>query len=205
MDPNPNPNEIVYYQLFNLFSIHEKVNAVTDEIRDGCTKRRLYILAYFLLSLTLNEVPYFSAQSANPTSPEDFNIVSLGYLSLLFYDLSTNLDQLILRFLIKVKFLGNLVNEYGFNNILSYNWFYRLKVPFMLRTHLLAKAIIFTVNFCLFYSHYSDLNKRIEESNKLRVQDSLVAKIQSLFRDSNGTGSDLPSITEDLAETGNCY
>lgn len=165
----------------------EEVNAVTDEINDDCTKRRFYILAYFMASLVINEMSYFSSADKKH---EDFNIISLGYLLLLFYDLTANLDQLILRFLIKVKYLGNLVSEYGFNNILSYNWFYRLKVPFLLRAHFLAKALIFTCNFVLFYNYYFALNEQIEELNRNKRHDSLVSYFQSMFLKSTETSSE---------------
>lgn len=162
----------------------EEVNAVMEEITDDCTKRRFYILAYFMASLVINEMSYFSSADKKH---EDFNIISLGYLLLLFYDLTANLDQLILRFLIKVKYLGNLVSEYGFNNILSYNWFYRLKVPSLLRAHFLAKAIVFTCNFVLFYNYYFALNEQIEEVNRSKRHDSLVSYVQAMFLKSNET------------------
>lgn len=168
----------------------EGQNSVQDEIKSATTKRRIFILFYFMLSLVINEITYFSAPKDYYTSEnkhEDFNIVSLGYLTLLFYDLILNMDQLILRFLIKAKYLGNLISEFGFNNILSYNWFYRLRVPFMLRLYFVFKCIVFTLQFVIYYNYYFQLNTDTEFLNINKQNTSLVSYLRSFFQEEDSS------------------
>lgn len=98
-------------------------------------KRALYIIAYASASFYLNEIPNLVKLEAdehqvqeieNDTRP--LNIMSLGYLLLLTYDLANNFEQILLRILIQLKILGRLISQYGLNNFLSFNWFERLKV-----------------------------------------------------------------------------
>ena len=100
-------------------------------------KRALYIMAYSTSSFYLNEMPYLVKQRSNQQeqqkypdedSPVVLNIMSLGYLLLLTYDLACNFEQILLRILIQLKLLGRLISQYGLNNFLSFNWFERLKV-----------------------------------------------------------------------------
>lgn len=89
-------------------------------------------------SFYLNEMPYLVKrtqdqqleQKANyaDEEPQIMNIMSLGYLLLLTYDLASNFEQILLRVLIQLKLLGRLISQYGLNNFLSFNWFERLKV-----------------------------------------------------------------------------
>ena len=114
--------------------------------------RRLYILAYFALALFVNEW----LDSRPP-----YNIVSLGYLLLLTYDLSSAMDQIILRLLVQAKRLRKLVASYGFNEFLSHNWFKRLRVPHTLRVYLLVKCVSFALKFALFRHSYAQLDAKM--------------------------------------------
>ncbi len=164
---------------------------VEQEINKAITRRRIYIIFYTMLALILNERSFFSEIKESYNKDKvNLNIISLGYLTMLFYDLTINMDQLLLRLLIKLKYLGNLVNEVGFNNILSFNWFERLRVPYLLRCYFILKMSYFTLNFIFFNSYYFKLDQIIESKNKGN-DNSMFDYIQSLFKtpETNNYGS----------------
>lgn len=101
-------------------------------------KRVIYIMTYSTTSFYLNEIPNLVNSldtTVNEVGDKDMrplNIMSLGYLLLLTYDLAHNFEQILLRILIQLKLLGRLISQYGLNNFLSFNWFERLKVNYFL-------------------------------------------------------------------------
>lgn len=137
-------------------------------------KRRIFILAYSVLSLIINETPFFV-----DTSQERLNIISLGYLLLLGYDLGINLDQMLFRFLLEIKLLGRNISQFGLNNFISFNWFERLRIPFILRVYFLIKVAIFTINFLLYLNYYIDLENKISNQANNETK-SLFSSIYSL-------------------------
>jgi len=141
-----------------------------DEILAVVRRRRMYLLLVFLLGLLFNEIMSKSA-----------NIISMGCLIIFSVDVITNLDQLTLRLLIKIKYLGNLVNEFGFNNLITFNWFQRLQVPHMLRMFFLFKCCVFTLNFALFYPDYVRLDYEIELQNSIKQNNSLYDYFRAFF------------------------
>jgi hypothetical protein len=114
------------------------------------------------------------------------NIMSLGYLVLLTYDLSVNLDQILLRILIQTRILSNMISEYGLNNILSFNWFERLRVPYILRLYFVLKCVWFTGSFVIFFNQYFDHNIRLNHENSTENY-SLFNWIKSWLLLENGT------------------
>ena len=162
-------------------------------------KRIIFIALYTLLSFYVNELSSSSNQNinsefiegyelvkliqksgSNSATLEYFNIISLGYLSLLTYDLSFNLDQLLLRLVIKLRNLGNAITQYGVNNLLSFNWFVRLRVPFVLRVYFGLKLAYFTLNFLLYSEYYFNLNVKLQTQTYTENY-SLFATIYSFF------------------------
>lgn len=163
---------------------------INNEIKQSLIYRRMYTFLYFTLSVIFNEFYFFYDNSVDRNNPQqDFNFISIGYLLLFFYDMYSNIDQLILRFLIKVKYLGNLINEYGINNILSFNWFDRLRVPFMLRSFFIFKCLVFAINFFLHYKYYFDLDQKTETNAVKEEKKSLVFYVSSLFKDTNNSSA----------------
>lgn len=99
----------------------------------NANKRALYIITYSIVSFYVNEIPNLvnlsdRSQHGSDEDMQPLNIISLGYLLLLTYDLAHNFEQIMLRILIQLKLLGRLISQYGLNNFLSFNWFERLKV-----------------------------------------------------------------------------
>jgi hypothetical protein len=140
-------------------------------------KRRIYILSYFTLSLFLNEF----MQQEDGHHQEYFNIISLGYLGLFFYDLSTNLDQMLLRLIVKCKVLLRFLNQYGIIHFISYNWFDRLKIPFLLRIYFLFRTYLFTLNFLCYYEFYLSFNNKLSEQTLSDLDGSLFYSLKRIF------------------------
>ena len=173
-DPN-NPEALT--TLLDSFLNHETservvetTNATPDETEPVDRKsksraRRYFILAYAALSIALNETLVFAGDEASqrdePPVQQRLNIMMLGFLVLLVYDLSSNLDQMLLRFLLQLRCLCRYVSQYGLNNLFTFNWFYRLRVPFLLRLYFFLKCIVFSVHFLFFYEYHFNLNKRL--------------------------------------------
>jgi hypothetical protein len=132
-------------------------------------KRRIFIITYSVLSIVFNEIPqHLFVSEKSDESEQDkrpFNIMSLGYLLLLTYDLGVNMDQMLLRSLIKLKILSRLVSQYGLHNFLSFNWFQRLRVPFLLRVYFLVRTYIFTLNFIFYYGFYAEFDAKLAAQN----------------------------------------
>jgi len=156
-------------------------NLAQQEIAAAMSKRRLYILFYSCCSFAVNDFYSCFYHKQEFGEPEIYNIMSLGYLALLFYDLSNNFDQLFLRLLINLKYIGNLINEFGFNNLLSYNWFDRLRVPFVMRVYFAFKCLIFTLSFLTFHQYYVEMDKLIENQNT-SDESALFSYIQMLVK-----------------------
>ena len=135
------------HELRTVYDFDSIISAILSLFRFLNThKRALYIISYSIASFYLNEIPILENHNQNlPEKP--LNIMSLGYLFLLTYDLANNFEQILLRVLIQLKLLGRLINQYGLNNFLSFNWFERLKVPYFLRLYFFLKLAVFTVNF----------------------------------------------------------
>lgn len=144
----------------------ERSTREMDQIRNKYSLdmfiRRCYIIIYCWLALMLNETSYLVVK--DPNEPP-FNIISLGYLTMFTYDLTVNLDQLLLRFLIKVRIMRRLITQWGLQNLISFNWFERLKVPHLLRMYFLFKCVYFTINFVLNYDYYYELNESFRTMN----------------------------------------
>ncbi len=150
--------------------------------------RRCYIIVYCWLALMLNETSYLVVK--DPNEPP-FNIISLGYLTMFTYDLTVNLDQLLLRFLIKVRIMRRLITQWGLRNLISFNWFERLKVPHLLRMYFLFKCIYFTVNFVLNYDYYYKLNdsfRTMNSSDKFSIY-SIISSFFNTTSSSSGNKS----------------
>lgn len=149
-------------------------------------KRSLYIVFYSTCSFVLNELKYFKILTdEEEDAKKQLNIMSLGYLLLLTYDLASNFEQIILRLLIQLKLLGRLISQYGLNNFLSFNWFERLKVPYFLRLYFLLKFVLFTVNFLQYKSFYVNLNQILISQN-FTENHSLYNTLVSFFRKFSG-------------------
>ena len=158
--------------------------------------RSLYIVVYSLVSYGMNETSLFS--SVTPLAPgEYFNIVSLGYLLLLTFDLSLNADQLAMRLLIKVRLLTLLFDEHGLNNMIGFNWFLKARLPYLLRCYFGFKWLAFTLKFVTYYGYYVALDEQMRHDTNTE-NFSLFAQVYSLFveepqqqqqqlRDMNGT------------------
>jgi hypothetical protein len=174
-------------------------------------KRRFFILFYSFLSIVVNELPLlFTVVSGRQPSADDeedkrpFNIMSLGYLLLLTYDLGVNMDQMLLRLLVKVKIVTRLVSQYGLHNFVSFTWFERLRVPFLLRVYFLVRTYLFTLNFLFYYPFYARFDAKLGEQNATDTY-SLYATFADLFAvsDTNSTviidSSSSPNSAEEYA------
>ena len=172
-------------------------NLAQQEIAAAMSKRRIYILFYSCCSFAVND--FYSClyleHGQDSEEPDVYNIMSLGYLALLFYDLSNNFDQLFLRLLINLKYIGNLINEFGFNNLLSYNWFDRLRVPFVMRVYFAFKCFMFTISFLTFHQYYFEMDKLIESQNT-GDESILFPYIQMLFKAAVPAGKQETNGTE---------
>jgi len=152
--------------------------SANEEIQGTIKRRRMYLLLVFIAGFFFNKVVL-----------KNENFIGIGCMAIFSVDFIVNLDQLVLRLLIKLKYLGNLVNEFGFNNLITFNWFQRLQVPHMLRMFFLFKCFIFTMNFFLFYEYFVRLDQEIELKNNIKQNNSLYDYICALFNpDSNNEG-----------------
>jgi hypothetical protein len=148
-------------------------------------KRRIFIISYSILSLIVNELPHLFTPEIIDNSGEEqdkrpFNIMSLGYLILLTYDLGVNMDQMLLRCLIKIKILSRLVSQYGLPNFLTFNWFQRLRVPFLLRVYFLFRTYLFTLNFIIHFNFYVDFNAKLAAQNLTDTNSLYVSLVSTL-------------------------
>ena len=142
-------------------------------------KRTYFIMFYTTFAYLLNELDLFSSVMQKNAN-EYFNIISLGYLLMLTFDLSLNSDQLAMRLLVKIRILTQLFDEHGLNNMLGFNWFVRSRMPYLLRCYFGIKCIVFTMKFIVYYDYYCELNEQIKvDSNQENF--SLFARIYELF------------------------
>lgn len=154
-----------HHEMRTVYDFDSIISAILSLFRFlNAHKRALYIISYSIASFYLNEIPILENHNQNiPEKP--LNIMSLGYLFLLTYDLANNFEQILLRVLIQLKLLGRLINQYGLNNFLSFNWFERLKVPYFLRLYFFLKLTVFTVNFIQNKQYYLQYDVIISKEN----------------------------------------
>ena len=142
-------------------------------------RRSCFIAFYSTLAYLINDLGLFDHMlEKKPT--EYFNIISLGYLLMLTFDLSINADQLAMRLLVKIRILTQLFDEYGLNNMLGFNWFIKSRLPYLLRCYFGIKCVMFTFKFFVYYEHYFYLNEQIKSDTSVE-NFSLFAKIYSYF------------------------
>lgn len=157
-------------------------NLIEDKSWFSENKRQFFIIGYFFLSLILNETEFII-----DNTEDKFNLISLGYLLLLMFDLSVNLDQMLLRLLLQIKMIGRVIAQYGLSNFISHNWFKRLKVPFVLRVYFCLKVFLLTFNFVLYYNYYLGLDLDISIQNKSNDSKSLYNFLTYLFKPKNSS------------------
>jgi hypothetical protein len=172
-------------------------------------KRRLFILFYSILSFVLNETGLVIYQETvnkvNDTFMEahrQFNVITLGFLILLTYDLGVNLDQMLLRFIIQLRILCRLISQYGLNNLLSFNWFQRLRVPYLLRIYFAFKCIMFTISFLLYKDYYLELDEIIKNQTSSESF-SLIGVISSLLSDYSSKNQNISTLDAEASGNGN--
>ncbi|CAF0897404.1 unnamed protein product [Brachionus calyciflorus] len=136
--------------------------------------RLIYILSYSILSYVINE------KIIDPKTDEKFNIISLGYLILLTYDLTANLDQMLLRLLLRIKILARKLFQGVLLQVMWENWFNRLKIPLCLKIYFLIQFVIFSLNFVKYKSYYYAMD-RIVLGNGMEKSKSLFSYIAGLF------------------------
>lgn len=177
---------------------NEQANDNVHRFWTDKNKRRFYIAFYSFLSLIVNEATHFTTQSdlVNPdsnatvlnggssenSSEGPLNIMSLGYLILLTYDLSVNLDQILLRILIQIRLFSAMISEYGLHNILAFNWFDRFRIPYILRLYFFLKCALFAFNFIFYFNHYYDCEVVLQFENRTENY-SLFNSLASFFMD----------------------
>lgn len=123
---------------------------------------------------------------------------------MLTIDLAVNLDQMLVRLFVKIKVLNRLVSTYGVNTFITWNWYERLRVPFILRVYFLVRVYLFTMNFLFYTEFYREFYSRLN-AQSYQDQNSLFAYIRSFynlfgFNESN-TGQSATTSTQDYHAT----
>jgi hypothetical protein len=150
-------SEIYKNILHNYTTIDEQNN-----LDSALKTRRFYIFFYSFCSLVVNETGIFVSLKSDK---ENINLMSLGYLTLLFFDLSVNLNQIVLSLAENIKNILQIVHNFGVINILQFNWYQRIKVPCLLRCFFLLKFSFFTIKFICHMEYYFGLNEILENEN----------------------------------------
>jgi hypothetical protein len=141
--------------------------------------RRFFIIIYFTVSFFHNETSYLETfggpfsqsvknkkrtlwtrdnDTINEGDIKNSVFISLGYMTILSYDLIRNFEYIRMRSMLALHWIYRLCTQNGLNNLVSHNWFQRLRVPLMLRLYFLIKCVSFTVCFIIFYDFYIHLN-----------------------------------------------
>ena len=166
-----------------------------DQIQYSLNKRRLFLLVMAFLVIVHNEQSLMDHPiSANGDWEGSKRVGSLFLFSfvfwlLVFYDLSSNREQVVFRLYLKIRSLFALVHAMGLNEFLHELWFNVVKVPFMLRFYFILKCSYFTWSFYLFNEYYEKLY--LEMQNQTLPQHfTLYQSIKSIFVESNETISE---------------
>ena len=72
---------------------------------------------------------------------------------------------MLLRLSINFRNIGQQVQNFGLHNIFIYNWFERIRVPFLFRCFFFAKLSLFTLEFLSNSASYYDMNKILDKQN----------------------------------------
>ncbi|RMZ98355.1 TRC8 -like protein [Brachionus plicatilis] len=109
---------------------------------------------------------------------ERINAISLGYLCLLGYDLMSNLDQMLLRLLLRIKIFARKFSNNSASQLPIGLSSEHINAKMVLKSYFLFKIIIFILNFLKHKNYYISLDQQLPSINQ---PNSLFLQLKSYF------------------------
>ena len=131
--------------------------------------RRFIIVSYCLFGFLINDFM---------DREERINVISLGYLCLLGYDLISNLDQMLLRLLLRIKIFARKFSNSSTSELHLRLTSEHINVKMVLKAYFLLKILIFVLHYIMHKYYYISLDQQLPKINKYN---SLYIQLKEYF------------------------
>lgn len=131
--------------------------------------RLFMIVSYYLFGFVINDCM---------NREERINVISLGYLCLLSYDLMKNLDQMVLRLLLRIKIFARKFSNNSASQLQMSLSSEQIYSKIVLKSYFLIKIFIFSLNFIKHENYYHSLDQQIPT---ITQPNSLFLQLKSFF------------------------